>query len=63
MMPRHSHYGGWPRSGEIDIMESRGNCLFHISWTLNETNSTFTNVIIMIKIVSLFKEDNDYITI
>ncbi|CAG5128870.1 unnamed protein product, partial [Candidula unifasciata] len=25
MMPQESHYGGWPRSGEIDIMESRGN--------------------------------------
>jgi uncharacterized protein (DUF2147 family) len=21
----HSVYGGWPRSGEIDIMESKGN--------------------------------------
>lgn len=25
MMPEHSAYGEWPRSGEIDIMESRGN--------------------------------------
>jgi len=25
MLPRSSVYGGWPRSGEIDIMESRGN--------------------------------------
>jgi beta-glucanase (GH16 family) len=25
MMPRESFYGGWPTSGEIDIMESRGN--------------------------------------
>jgi len=25
MMPKHSKYGGWPASGEIDIMESRGN--------------------------------------
>lgn len=25
MMPRFSVYGGWPRSGEIDIMEKRGN--------------------------------------
>lgn len=24
-MPAESKYGGWPRSGEIDIMESRGN--------------------------------------
>ena len=25
MMPQKSVYGDWPRSGEIDIMESRGN--------------------------------------
>lgn len=25
MMPRFDVYGGWPRSGEIDLMESRGN--------------------------------------
>jgi len=25
MLPEHSAYGPWPRSGEIDIMESRGN--------------------------------------
>lgn len=25
MLPTHSAYGVWPRSGEIDIMESRGN--------------------------------------
>lgn len=25
MLPRDSVYGGWPRSGEIDMMESRGN--------------------------------------
>ena len=25
MLPKHSVYGGWPRSGEIDIMEGRGN--------------------------------------
>jgi beta-glucanase (GH16 family) len=25
MMPENSVYGVWPRSGEIDIMESRGN--------------------------------------
>lgn len=27
MMPQDSVYGGWPMSGEIDIMESRGNSL------------------------------------
>lgn len=25
MMPKHESYGGWPASGEIDIVESRGN--------------------------------------
>ena len=25
MLPRHNAYGGWPASGEIDIVESRGN--------------------------------------
>jgi len=25
MMPEASVYGAWPASGEIDIMESRGN--------------------------------------
>jgi beta-glucanase (GH16 family) len=25
MMPEEAKYGGWPRSGEIDIAESRGN--------------------------------------
>lgn len=25
MLPTDSVYGGWPRSGEIDIVESRGN--------------------------------------
>lgn len=24
-MPRDFEYGSWPASGEIDIMESRGN--------------------------------------
>ncbi|XP_045463336.1 beta-1,3-glucan-binding protein-like [Harmonia axyridis] len=25
LLPRNNQYGGWPSSGEIDIMESRGN--------------------------------------
>jgi beta-glucanase (GH16 family) len=25
MMPQDSVYGEWPRSGEIDLMEARGN--------------------------------------
>lgn len=27
MLPKHNEYGTWPASGEIDIMESRGNGL------------------------------------
>lgn len=29
LMPRDSVYGDWPRSGEIDVMESRGNRNFY----------------------------------
>jgi beta-glucanase (GH16 family) len=29
MMPRYNAYGGWPASGEIDIMESRGNLNYY----------------------------------
>jgi beta-glucanase (GH16 family) len=25
LLPADNNYGGWPASGEIDIMESRGN--------------------------------------
>lgn len=25
MLPKHNHYGTWPASGEIDILEARGN--------------------------------------
>lgn len=25
MLPKHNEYGNWPASGEIDIMETRGN--------------------------------------
>jgi hypothetical protein len=27
MMPEESKYGDWPRSGEIDIAEARGNSI------------------------------------
>lgn len=27
LMPKHNAYSGWPRSGEIDLLESRGNTL------------------------------------
>ncbi len=25
LLPKHNFYGEWPASGEVDIMESRGN--------------------------------------
>lgn len=28
MLPTDNVYGGWPRSGEIDIVETRGNADF-----------------------------------
>ncbi|XP_076449798.1 beta-1,3-glucan-binding protein-like [Babylonia areolata] len=39
MLPRDNHYGGWPRSGEIDIMESRGNVNAN-GHGVNEVSST-----------------------
>ncbi|MGC8559064.1 MAG: glycoside hydrolase family 16 protein [Phycisphaerae bacterium] len=38
MMPKKSVYGGWPRSGEIDIMESRGNWIHHVQGSLHSGN-------------------------
>ncbi|XP_078585898.1 beta-1,3-glucan-binding protein-like [Branchiostoma floridae x Branchiostoma japonicum] len=32
LLPRDNVYGGWPASGEIDIMESRGNRNLYGSW-------------------------------
>lgn len=34
-MPTRSKYGGWPRSGEIDLLESRGN-LNLVDWQGNQ---------------------------
>lgn len=31
MLPRYNQYGMWPASGEIDIMESRGNANYPMS--------------------------------
>jgi len=43
MLPRDWSYGGWPRSGEIDIMESRGNTYAGsggVNHGVNEVSST-----------------------
>ena len=39
MMPTESKYGGWPRSGEIDIMETTGRRPTYIQGTVHTTNS------------------------
>lgn len=38
MMPADSEYGGWPRSGEIDIMEIKGRIPDNVSSTLHFGN-------------------------
>jgi beta-glucanase (GH16 family) len=38
MMPQRSVFGGWPRSGEIDIVESRGNWIHHVQGSLHSGN-------------------------
>ncbi|KAJ8299159.1 hypothetical protein KUTeg_023219 [Tegillarca granosa] len=43
MLPRDWSYGGWPRSGEIDLMESRGNSYAGaggVNHGVNEVSST-----------------------
>ncbi|XP_035660280.1 beta-1,3-glucan-binding protein-like [Branchiostoma floridae] len=49
LLPRDNVYGGWPASGEIDIMESRVffSCLTQSLWTrgmfcMHDSNSSFT---------------------
>ena len=40
MLPTHQEYGTWPASGEIDIMESRGNGESYSAGGLNKFAST-----------------------
>ena len=40
MLPRHNQYGVWPSSGEIDIMESRGNAVGYPSGGYDSFGST-----------------------
>jgi len=40
MLPANSEYGGWPASGEIDIMESRGNDASYAAGGVNKFAST-----------------------
>ncbi|HVD97774.1 MAG TPA: family 16 glycosylhydrolase [Cytophagaceae bacterium] len=43
MLPQSSPYGGWPTSGEIDIMENRGDVINKISGTLHYGNPSPNN--------------------
>ena len=43
MMPENSSYGGWPQSGEIDIMESRGNGIHQVQGSLHSGNAVDRN--------------------
>jgi len=47
MMPTQSVFGGWPRSGEIDIMEGRGNEPTRVEGTVHywRAGCTSTNVL------------------
>jgi len=38
MMPSNSVYGGWPKSGELDIMENRGDQMSKVSGTIHYGN-------------------------
>eukprot|EP01095_Lingulamoeba_sp_RSL-Kostka_P013849 TRINITY_DN5847_c2_g1_i1.p1 TRINITY_DN5847_c2_g1~~TRINITY_DN5847_c2_g1_i1.p1 ORF type:complete len:372 (+),score=142.58 TRINITY_DN5847_c2_g1_i1:54-1169(+) len=40
LMPRHNAYGEWPASGEIDIMESRGNGVDYPPGGVNQVGGT-----------------------
>jgi len=40
MLPKRNAYGSWPASGEIDIMESRGNAAGYASGGVNAFGST-----------------------
>ena len=40
MLPTSNQYGGWPASGEIDIMESRGNPASYTAGGVNAFGST-----------------------
>lgn len=40
LLPRHAQYGQWPMSGEIDIMESRGNAPGYTSGGYDAIGST-----------------------
>ncbi len=43
MMPEKSAYGSWPQSGEIDIMESRGNGIHQVQGSLHSGNAAGQN--------------------
>lgn len=46
MMPKDSAYGGWPQSGEIDVMENRGHETDEIQGTLHSGTSPQTRAML-----------------
>ena len=42
MMPTNSVYGGWPQSGEIDVMEATGSNTVQVQGSLHSGNSSNT---------------------
>lgn len=43
LMPTRSVYGGWPKDGELDIMEHIGNNLGNVMSTIHTQNNNWTN--------------------
>lgn len=46
MMPKDNAYGGWPRSGEIDILENRGQDTGSVQGTLHSGTSPQTRAML-----------------
>ncbi|XP_076449106.1 beta-1,3-glucan-binding protein-like [Babylonia areolata] len=46
LLPEERHYGNWPKSGEIDIMESRGNLHYHDHRTHQSKGRDYTHAAI-----------------
>lgn len=44
LLPKHGAYGGWPSSGEIDILESRGNIDYKCEGHPIDSNCVFSTL-------------------
>jgi len=55
MMPENSVYGDWPASGEIDIVESKGNDPKHYPAGRDSiTSALVSRIITTTKVTSIF---------